>query len=64
VLDLTIETEAGGYPLTWIARRPSGAPAAAPPQSGDLWYKTLADAEQAALNSFGVRADQWVKRAP
>ena len=26
---------------------------------GDLWYQTLADAERAATENFGVAADQW-----
>jgi len=27
--------------------------------AGDLWYQTLADAERAANENFGVAADQW-----
>ena len=45
-LDIEIRSEGGGYLLYWLSRDREVA--------GDLWYQTLADAEQAATENFGV----------
>jgi len=50
-LDITIESDGGGYLLCWVSPDHTLA--------GDLWYATLTDAEQAATESFGVAIDQW-----
>ena len=50
-LDITIESEGGGYLLCWVSSdRAIG---------GDRWYQSLDDAERAASEDFGVAADQW-----
>ena len=50
-LYITIESTTGGYLLCWVS--PDHA------FVGDLWYQTLTDAEHAAIENFGVAADQW-----
>ena len=50
-LNITIESDGGGYLLCWVSSDRAVA--------GDLWYQMLADAEQAATENFGVAADQW-----
>jgi len=50
-LDIEIRSEGGGYLLYWLSSDRVVA--------GDLWYQTLADAEQAATENFGVAPDQW-----
>jgi hypothetical protein len=49
--NITIEFDGYGYLLCNASE--DGALA------NDSWYKTLEDAEQAAVENFGVRADQW-----
>ena len=51
LLDLTIQATGGGFILEWVG------PTAA--HSGDLWYAAIADAEAAAWELFGVRAEDW-----
>lgn len=55
MLDITIESDGGGYLLCWVSADLA--------ISGDLWYETLADAERAASENFAVTADQWESRA-
>ena len=50
-LDITIESDGGGYLLCWDSPAHEFA--------GDLWYEALADAEEAATENFGVARDQW-----
>jgi hypothetical protein len=50
-LDITIESDGGGYILRWISTDHEFV--------GDLWYEALADAEQSATENFGVARDQW-----
>jgi hypothetical protein len=50
-LNITIESDGAGYLLCWASSDHAVA--------GDLWYQMLADAEQAAIENFGVAADQW-----
>ena len=50
-LDITIESEGGGYLLCWDSP--------AHEFIGDLWYEALADAERAATENFGVALNQW-----
>ncbi len=51
-LDMTIEAEGPGYLLVFAARED-------PEFGNDYWFDTLADAEAAALDWFGVGPDQW-----
>jgi len=50
-LDITIESDGGGYLLRWISTDVEFC--------GDLWYEALTDAEQSATENFGVASDQW-----
>ena len=50
-LNITIESDGAGYLLCWVSSDRAIA--------GDLWYQTLADAERAATEDFGVATDQW-----
>ena len=50
-LDIAILATGGGYILEW--QGPTAE------HSGDHWYADLADAEQAALDLFGVRRGDW-----
>lgn len=51
LFDLEIQFDGSGYLLCYAS------------QSGDLygdtWHETLSEAEDAATETFGVRADQW-----
>ena len=49
--NITIEFDGSGYLLCYTSE--DGALA------NDTWHQTLEDAEQAAVENFGVRADQW-----
>ncbi len=50
-LNITIESEDGGYLLCWVSSDRAIA--------GDLWYQTLYDAERGANKDFGVSPEQW-----
>ena len=50
-LDITIESDGGGYLLCWVSGGHEFV--------GDLWYEALPDAEQSAAENFGVSGDQW-----
>ena len=50
-LNITIEFDGSGYLLCYASD--DGAFA------NDTWHQTLEDAEQAAVENFGVRFDQW-----
>ena len=50
-LNITIESDGAGYLLCWVSEDRAIA--------GDLWYQTLADAERAATEDFGVAPDNW-----
>jgi hypothetical protein len=50
-LNITIESDGGGYLLCWVSSDRAIA--------GDLWYQTLDDAERAASEDFGVTVNQW-----
>ena len=52
-LNITIEFDGAGYLLSFASEDGSFG--------NDTWHQTLADAEQAALENFGVRNDQWQK---
>jgi hypothetical protein len=49
--NITIEFEGSSYFLCYASE--DGALA------NDTWHQTLEDAEQAAVENFGVRNDQW-----
>jgi hypothetical protein len=49
--NITIEFDGSGYLLCYASEDGTLA--------NDTWHQTLDDAEQAALEDFGVRADQW-----
>ena len=51
VLNITIEFDGSAYLLCYTSE--DGAVA------NDYWHETLEEAEQAAAEHFGVRADQW-----
>ena len=50
-LNITIEFDGSGYLLCYASD--DGAFA------NDTWHQTLEDAEQAAVENFGVHSDQW-----
>jgi len=50
-MDIEIIDEGSGYLLCYAAREER--------VYGDTWHATLADAEQAAAEEFGVEASQW-----
>jgi len=52
-LNITIEFDGSGYLLCFASADGSF--------ENDIWHPTLADAEQVALEDFGVRNDQWQK---
>ena len=51
VLNVTIEFDGSGYLLCYESVDGSLA--------NDSWHQTLEEAEQAAIESFGIRASQW-----
>jgi hypothetical protein len=59
VLDVVIECVDGGYFLIWQARPSETNRASGPPKAGDSWHETLAKAEAAAYEWFGIRAENW-----
>jgi len=50
-LNIDIRFDGSGYLLCWVSADGDVA--------GDLWYQTLADAEQAAVDNFGIRHEEW-----
>jgi predicted secreted protein len=52
LVDLTIEFDGSGYLLVCCAQDGSFC--------WDTWHESLADAEQAAADTYGVRAEQWL----
>jgi hypothetical protein len=57
VFNLEIQsTEGSGYLLCYVSQ--------AGDLYGDTWHQTVEDAEEAAVEDFGVRADQWEGAGP
>jgi hypothetical protein len=54
-LDIEVQFDGFGYLLLYSA--PDGS------FHGDTWHQTLADAETAARNAFGVQSADWQKNA-
>jgi len=50
-LNITIEFDGSGFLLCYASEDGSFA--------NDTWHQTLEDAEQAAVENFGVRDNQW-----
>jgi hypothetical protein len=59
VLDVVIEHLDGGYLLVWQACPSETCRESRPPKTGDSWHETLADAEVAAREWFGIEAQNW-----
>ncbi|QDU36307.1 hypothetical protein Mal4_05920 [Maioricimonas rarisocia] len=59
LLDVTIESDEGGYLLIWAARPSPTCEDLRPPKSGDTWYETLEEALAAARNHFGIQHEDW-----
>lgn len=59
-LDISIEAEGSGYLLIWNARSSATCRDRRPPKTGDTWHATLADAEQAAFEEFGIEPQHWI----
>jgi hypothetical protein len=51
VMDLEIQFDGHGYLLCYASRDGS--------VSGDTWHQSLAEAERAAAETFGVQSAQW-----
>ena len=51
IIDLEIQFDGSGYLLCFSARDGS--------MSGDTWHESLSQAEQAALECFGIEPVQW-----
>ncbi|MDB5340308.1 MAG: hypothetical protein JWN70_5927 [Planctomycetaceae bacterium] len=51
LLDIEIQYDGGGYLVCYTSQDGS--------VSGDTWHSSLAAAEQAALEDFGVQMSQW-----
>jgi hypothetical protein len=60
-LDVRIEATDGGYLLIWTARLSPTCRELRPPKAGDTWHQTLKDAEDDALESFGIQASDWIE---
>jgi hypothetical protein len=52
VLDVEIQSDGSGFLLCWSS--PGGD------FCGDLWYPSLAEAEAAGLETFGIEPEQWI----
>jgi hypothetical protein len=61
VLDVTIQTESGGYLLIWTARPSETCRESLPPKAGDTWYKSVEDSEAAAQEWFGIEKNDWLE---
>jgi hypothetical protein len=59
-LDVAIEPTDGGYLLVWSAQPSGEAPASEPRMSGDTWHQTIAEAEGAAEEMFGIKSEHWM----
>lgn len=59
LLDVSIERGDGGYLLIWGCPLAETGHSEGPPKSGDSWHATLADAEQAAREMFGIGPEDW-----
>ncbi len=60
-LDVSIEAIDGGYLLIWTAQPSRTCRDAMPPKTGDTWHATLADAEEAARQNFGIDHRHWIE---
>jgi hypothetical protein len=59
-LDVSIEAIDGGYLLVWTARPSLTCREPIPPKAGDTWHATLAEAEDAARDAFGIEQEHWI----
>jgi hypothetical protein len=59
LLDVSIEATDGGYLLCWAARPSPTCHDPSPPKAGDTWHQTIAEAEAAARETFGIEHPHW-----
>lgn len=58
-LNVSIERVDGGYLLVWSDARADDAGDPESQQNGDTWHQTIADAESAAADAFGITSEEW-----